>query len=54
MLKISVMEPDAYIINSEEIVSADRILEEFQWRKTKWGDMTRSHGEQTSGQQIGI
>ena len=33
--------PDAYIINSEEIVSADRILEEFQWRKTKWGDMTR-------------
>ena len=22
-------------------MSADRILEEFQWRKTKWGDMTR-------------
>ena len=33
--------PDAYIISPEEIVSADRILEEFQWRKTKWGDMTR-------------
>ena len=33
--------PDAYIISPEEIVSADRLLEEFQWRKTKWGDMTR-------------
>ena len=33
--------PDAYIINPYEIVSVDRIVEEFSWRKTKWGDMTR-------------
>lgn len=33
--------PNAYIINPYEIVSVDRIVEEFSWRKTKWGDMTR-------------
>lgn len=35
--------PDAYVVSPYEIVSVDRILEEFEWRKTEWGDMTRKN-----------
>lgn len=35
--------PDAYVVSPYEIVSVDRVLEEFEWRQTKWGDMTRKN-----------
>jgi hypothetical protein len=33
--------PPAYAITDRLVVSPSRVLEEFEWRKTKWGDMTR-------------
>lgn len=33
--------PEAVIINDRMVVSPTRIVEEFDWRKTPWGDMNR-------------
>lgn len=34
-------EPPAYIVDDRMIVSPPRVVEEFQWRDTRWGDMSR-------------
>lgn len=33
--------PDAYVPDSNTIISLVRAVEEFQWRNTRWGDMVR-------------
>ncbi len=33
--------PDAFITKAGDIISPVRIVEEFEWRNTKWGDMSR-------------
>ncbi len=39
-------EPPAFVPDRDTIISPTRVLEEFQWRDTPWGDMTRvvDHG----------
>lgn len=33
--------PPAYAISSQLVITPNRVLEEFEWRDSKWGDMTR-------------
>lgn len=33
--------PEAVIVNDRMVISPTRIVEEFDWRKTPWGDMNR-------------
>lgn len=35
-------EPDAYVPNDNMVISAPRVTEEFEWRHTPMGDMTRT------------
>jgi len=34
-------EPAAYVLHNNVIISPVRVVEEFEWRNTPWGDMTR-------------
>lgn len=38
---------DAYVVSDDTVVSPTRVTEEFEWRDTPWGDMTRAddHGD---------
>lgn len=35
-------EPPAYVPNAKTVISPPRVMEEFCWRNTPWGDMTRT------------
>ncbi|MDO4549328.1 MAG: hypothetical protein Q4D04_14655, partial [Clostridia bacterium] len=38
---IAYSEPDAYVPDRSTVISPTRVVEEFSWRHTPWGDMTR-------------